>query len=145
MQWSDELIGRHSAPRVHHIDRCALQQFSCAVGLTYPPYCDTESARQAGYPDVIAPPTFPFTLAANAIPGIDMPAAGIIHGEQDFEYGAPIVAGDHISVVSSIHALKRRAKIVFLTIRTVGTNQRDEQAFVSQSLLLINASTQEVE
>ncbi|WP_158246183.1 MaoC family dehydratase N-terminal domain-containing protein [Sulfobacillus sp. hq2] len=144
MPWTDDLIGRQSPQTHHHIDRCTIQQFARALRLTYAPYFDPEAARQMGYSDVIAPPTFPFTLTAAPIEGLDLPPNGIIHGEQQFAYGAPITAGDDITVTSMVQGIKRRANMVFLTIRTQGINQQGKMAFTAESLFIITVSSQEV-
>ncbi len=137
MQWTEELIGKISTPRLHLIDRAHLQQFAEAAHLNYPPYRDTGAAQKAGYADVLAAPTFAFTLTSGPIEGLELPGAGIIHGEQSFDYGVPIVAGDQISVSSTVVELKRRGPRIFLTLSTEGRNQHNEEVFRSTSLLIV--------
>lgn len=138
MEWSNDLIGRCSAPKTHHIHRGALEQFARALELHYLPYFDPEAAKSAGFRDVIAPPTFAITLTANEIPGLELPGAGIIHGEQQFSYHEPITAGDEIQVVQCIEKLKARGAAVFLTLKTAGRNTQGDEVFVSRSLLIVN-------
>ncbi|WP_053958930.1 FAS1-like dehydratase domain-containing protein [Sulfobacillus thermosulfidooxidans] len=137
MKWTEDLIGRCSSPKTYHIDREMLKQFSQSLELTYPPYFDKEAAQSEGYRDIIAPPTFAFTLTAGEIPGFELPAAGIIHGEQQFEYALPLTAGDEIQVVACVDNLKKRGSTVFLTLKTVAHNLLGDMVFVSRSLFII--------
>ncbi|OLZ08865.1 FAS1-like dehydratase domain-containing protein [Sulfobacillus thermosulfidooxidans] len=137
MEWTEDLIGRCSSPKMYHIDRDTLKQFSRSLELTYPPYFDPEAARSEGYHDIIAPPTFAFTLTAGDIPGLELPDAGIIHGEQQFEYALPLTAGDEVHVVACIDNLKKRGSTVFLTLKTIAHNSQNEMVFVSRSLFII--------
>ncbi len=138
MSWSNDLIGRCSLPKTHHIQHSVLEQFARALDLSYPPYFDSQAAKAAGYRDIIAPPTFAVTLKADPIPGLDFPKAGIIHGEQQFTFNMPITAGDEILVVQCVESLKQRGSTIFLSIKTTGSNPFGDEIFISRSLLIIN-------
>jgi acyl dehydratase len=100
------------------VGREHIRQFARAIGDPNPLYHDLAAARTAGYPDLVAPPTF---LVA-AIPGelglpIGDPDFGmdfslIVHGEQRFTLPRPVVAGDELTAVTTITGL-----------RTVATNE----------------------
>ena len=138
MQWSTDLIGQCSVPKTHHIQRGVVEQFARALDLTYPLYFDSEAAKSAGFQNVIAPPTFAFTLTADAIPGLDLPEAGIIHGEQEITSYHPITAGDEIQVIQCVENVKERGSAVFLTLKTTGNNRHGEVMFMSRSVLIVN-------
>lgn len=53
-------IGHELPPSVLPIERSRLQFFAKAIGETDPVYTDAAAARDAGYPDLPAPPTFLF-------------------------------------------------------------------------------------
>lgn len=119
MSLDHAFIGRsHAFDTPFLVGREHIRQFARAVGETSPLCYDLEAAKEAGYPDLLAPPTF---LAA-AIPGrlgvpVEDPALGldyslIVHGDQQFSLRRPVVAGDELVVVGTIS-----------NIRTVGRNE----------------------
>lgn len=94
------------------VGREHIRQFARSIGDSNPHYNDLEAAKTAGYPDLLAPPTF---LAA-AIPGrLGVPTADpalgldyslIVHGEQRFTLLRPIVAGDELVAVGTISSIR---------------------------------------
>jgi acyl dehydratase len=105
------LIGRESEPVVHEVERGAIRRFAEAIGDPNPIYVEDEAARQAGHPTVVAPPTFPFVLTVNERfrHSLDLGTRSLLHGEQQFDYGRPIVAGDRITVRSRVADVQERA------------------------------------
>lgn len=73
-----------------------------------------EAARAAGYPDLLAPPSFPFTIEMAAdeerrrlglatlpeLIGCDM--RHLLHGSEQNLYARPIFAGDEVELVSRV-------------------------------------------
>ncbi len=98
------LIGRESEPVVHEVEKGAIRRFAEALGDPNPIYTDEGAARAAGFPALVAPPTFPVVLTANERfrHSLHLGTRSILHGEQGFEYVRPIVAGDKITVVSKV-------------------------------------------
>ena len=57
------LVGRSYPPSaVYEVGRAKIAEFARAIGEDSPLHRDAEAARAAGYPDVIAPPTFAIAL-----------------------------------------------------------------------------------
>lgn len=86
------------------VDRSQLRLFAKAIGLADPVFHDAVAAREAGYRDVVAPPTFLFGLNLAArnepIPALEVlggELARALHGTQGFTYHAPVCAGDTIT------------------------------------------------
>ena len=111
-----------SAP--YEVSRVKIAEFATAVGETSP-YCfDAEAARAAGYPDVIAPPTFAIVVSTQANRRvIDDPELGVnytmvVHGEQTFEHSRPLHAGDVVVAKTTIEQIKPMRKHTSLTTRT---------------------------
>jgi acyl dehydratase len=106
------------------VSRVKIAEFAEAIGDPNPAYRDRAAARQAGYPDVIAPPTFgvvvalPASIAAaqDAIPGTGSPI--VVHVEQRFEYARPIWAGDVLHVESAVTSIREMRRSVVVTTRT---------------------------
>ena len=104
--------GRYSATTVHHVAREAVSEFARAVGATSPAHHDPQAARDAGFADVVAPPTFPivFLLATQeqilANPELGFDYSRVVHREQQFTHHRPIHAGDRLSVTMSLTSIE---------------------------------------
>ncbi len=105
------LIGRESEPVVPEVEKGAIRRFVEAIGDPNPIYADEEAARAAGFPGLVAPPTFPAALAANERfrHGLDLGTRVLLHSEQQIEYGRALVAGDRITVKSRVADVQERA------------------------------------
>lgn len=139
LQVDAERIGERADPLATEIEKGAIRQFALALGETDPVYFDEDTARQAGYRSLPAPPTFPAALPSNPVPGLKLPPAGLIHGEQEFVYGAPICAGDIIRVSAWLEDVKvRRGTMNIVTIAREGINQENAMVFQARSVLIAN-------
>ncbi|MGA0599339.1 MaoC family dehydratase N-terminal domain-containing protein [Caulobacter sp. KR2-114] len=104
-------IGVVSEPRVVLVERGLLRFFAKATGETNPIYFDVEAARSAGHPDILAPPTYVFSLQLSApakagdvfdpVGGLGVDMARVLHGEEAFAYHHPIHAGDQLELVTT--------------------------------------------
>src|SRR5690606_35234502 len=118
-------VGRQLPPTApYQVGREKIREFAAAIGAEDPAYVDPEAARALGYPDVIAPPTFPIVVTAAATQQlIDDPAFGldfsrVVHGDQRFRYTRPVVAGDELVCVNTVEEIVERGGHEFLTTRT---------------------------
>ncbi len=113
MALNRDFIGRaYSSPTPYEVSRLKIKEFAAAIGDANPIYRDTEAAKAAGHPDVVAPPTFPIVFAlSGAGEGLNDPAFGldwamVVHGEQRFTYDRPIYAGDKLLCTSTISEIR---------------------------------------
>lgn len=101
-----------------------IAAFADAVGSDDPVHHDREQARAAGYPDVIAPPTFAVTLAQRCDGAyVQDPEAGIdysrvVHGEQQFVHHRPITAGDELVGELTVDSIRSAGGHFMVTTRT---------------------------
>lgn len=94
------------------VGREKVREFARAVGSTDPLSLDPEAAQAAGFPDVVAPPTFAVVvqdrtlaqLLADERGGIDL--SRVVHGEQRFVLARPIVAGDLLTARMTVTGVK---------------------------------------
>ena len=117
------------ATQPYEVSRVKIAEFADAIGEPSPLCRDRAAAQAAGYPDVIAPPTFAIVVgAANSArvthdPGLGVNYAMIVHGEQSFSYARPIGAGDVLVSQSTIESIRPVGSMTTLTtvtqIRTV--------------------------
>jgi acyl dehydratase len=93
------------------VDTDKVIEFAGAVGEDNPILLDPEAAKQQGFPNVLAPPTFTVTQIFQ-VPreererrlGADLDYARVLHGEQEFIYERLPVAGE------TLHGTMRIAK-----------------------------------
>lgn len=142
-----QLIGTTSAATTVEVEKGAIRRFAQALGDTNPLYWDEAAAQAAGFRSLVAPPTFPVTLGRNPIPGLTLPSAGMIHGEQEFQYGEPIVAGDVITITTTLADVKSRSgsrgHMTILTFKTEGVNQAAKPVFISRAVVIVTEAVAE--
>jgi acyl dehydratase len=120
-----DFIGRTFPPSApYEISRVKVAEFADAIGDRNPLYRDRAAAVEAGYPDVIAPPTFPIviTLASSgqamADPDLNLNYAMVVHGEQRFSYERPLHAGDVVTSQVTISDIKSVGRNSVMTTTT---------------------------
>jgi acyl dehydratase len=137
------LIGRESDPVVHEVEKNAIRRFAEALGDPNPIYSDEEAARAAGHAGLVAPPTFPAVLAANERfrHSLDLGTRSLLHGEQQFEYGRAIVAGDRVTVKSRVADVQEKAgpsgPMDVIVIEDEGRGADGELVFRSREMLIL--------
>ena len=127
-------IGHELPASVLPIERTRLQFFAKAIGETDPVYTDAAAARDAGYPDLPAPPTFLFAAeldsgaSSRMLDDLQIPLSKLLHGEQSFSYHRAACVGDTVTVRSTISDIydKKNGALEFVVKTSRATNQRDE-------------------
>ena len=120
-----DLSGR-DFPAVEHylVTAPAIREFAAAIGEDDARCHDSAAARAAGYPDLVAPPTFGIVpafaalgaLFADATTGIAL--SHILHTEQRFTHARPIVAGDVLRVDFRVESVRSRGGTDVIAART---------------------------
>ena len=104
MAVNENIVGKQYPPLPPYlVGREKVREFASATLSEAPLQHDVEAARNAGFSDVVAPPTFPVVLQerlmqvllADPESGIDY--SRIVHGDQRFDYVRPVVAGDELT------------------------------------------------
>jgi acyl dehydratase len=137
------LIGRESEPVLHEVEKGAVRRFAEALGDPNPIYVDETAARAAGHPGLVAPPTFPVVLTSNERfrHSLDLGTRSILHGEQQFEYVRPILAGDRIVVRSKVADVLERAgasgPMDVIVIEDEGRDEQGELVFKTRAMLIL--------
>jgi acyl dehydratase len=119
-----ELVGRSYPPSaVYEVGRAKIAEFATAIGDDSPVYRDTEAARAAGHPDVVAPPTFAIVVTMDAAgvvladPEVGLDFSRVVHGDQKFVHHRPIRAGDRLVSTATIDGARSVAGNDLLTTR----------------------------
>jgi acyl dehydratase len=59
-------------------------------------------------------------------PEVAINFAAMVHGGQDFVWGAPVVAGDEITTTATVKDISERGGMGFYVFESVSENQRGE-------------------
>jgi acyl dehydratase len=125
-----DYAGRTYPPsQPYEVSRVKIAEFADAVGEPSALCRDRAAAQAAGYPDVIAPPTFAIVISSasgaeiTSDPGLGVNYAMIVHGEQSFTHARPLHAGDVVVAQSTIESIRQVRNLTTLStvtqIRTV--------------------------
>jgi acyl dehydratase len=83
------------------VERGKVREFALAVGEDNPIFFDVDAARQQGFPDIAAPPTFTVTQIwqvprerRETVLGTNLDYERVLHGEQEFLFKRLPVAGE---------------------------------------------------
>ena len=98
------LLGKEVALGTFAVTAEDIRAFAEAVGDLNPLYFDAESARQAGYPDVIAPPMFCMQMrGGHLLPEVPLePGLVGLHAGQELEFYDEIYAGQTYSATARV-------------------------------------------
>lgn len=138
-------VGRTFPPsEPYQVAREKIREFATAIGAGDAAYHDPEAARVLGYPDVIAPPTFPMVAAAtfhrlrdDAELGLDY--SRVVHGDQQFSYTRPVVAGDELVTAVTVEDITERGGHEFLSVRAELTTVAGESVVTLWTRLVVRA------
>ena len=141
MALNPDFVGRTYPPvGTYQVGREKIREFATAIGDSNPLVHDVEAASAAGYADVIAPPTFAFALAFQAMisvvsdPELGLDYSRVVHGEEKFIYARPIVAGDELVVATVIDTIRAAAGNDMITVRSDIATVAGEHVVTTYSL-----------
>jgi acyl dehydratase len=143
MAINPDFVGRTFPPgEPYEISREKVREFASAIGDPNPVYRIQAAAREAGFPDVIAPPTFAIVISmasssqALTDPELNLNYAMVVHGEQRFEYSRPLRAGDVVTAQSTISSIRAVGKLSMMTTTTTITTVEGEHVCTAHSTLV---------
>lgn len=137
-----DLVGRAAPPKTYDVERGHVAQFCAALGLDDAIYLDDAAAHAAGYPAIVAPPTFAAALRPNdPREGAPIDWTKLLHAEQELRFVRPVFVGDRLTVVATIEAATvkagRSGVMDLLTVRTDATDADGSPVFTSRSTTAI--------
>jgi acyl dehydratase len=143
MPLDQSFIGRSYPPtEPYAVGREKIREFARAIGATDAAHHDPAAARALGYPDVVAPPTFPVIVTMGSSkqfiedPALGLDYSRVVHGDQKFAYVRPVVAGDSLVCVNTIEEITSRGGHDFLTTRTDVVTEAGEPVLTAWSKLV---------
>src|SRR5215469_6245736 len=143
MAINPEFAGKTFPPtEPYQVSREKLREFADAIGDTNPVYRSPAAAQEAGYPDVIAPPTFPIVISvassarALADPGLNLNYAMVVHGEQRFTYTRPLFAGEIVTAEVTISNIRQVGRNSLITTTTKIATADGEHVCTAEATLV---------
>jgi acyl dehydratase len=139
-----ELQGREFPPTEPYlVGREKVREFASAVFSTSTINFDPEAAIAAGYPDVVAPPTFAVVVQERTLaqllsaPDAGIDFARVVHGDQRFSYSRPIVAGDELTARLTVSSVKSLGAHSMVTADSVITDSTGAHVVTAISTLVV--------
>jgi acyl dehydratase len=138
-----EFAGRTFPPgEPYEVSRVKIAEFASAIGEPSPLCRDREAAVKAGYPDVIAPPTFATVITMASIkaiqddPGLGLDYSMVVHGEQNFTHARPLHAGDVVVATSTIESIRAVGAMSMMTTVTDISTVDGEHVCTARAVLV---------
>jgi acyl dehydratase len=120
-----DYVGRVFGPGApYEVSRVKIAEFADAIGEHSPLCRDREAAVKAGYPDVIAPPTFAIIISVASTqviqqdPGLGLDFSMVVHGEQSFTHARPLHAGDVVAATTTVESIRALGGMSMMTTVT---------------------------
>lgn len=141
------MVGKTFPSYSYEVSREKINELVWAIGEPNPLYRDSEAAKAQGYRDIVAPPTF-ITLAGywtgamyEVLQEIGVDRSRILHGEEEYEYGAEIHPDDILTGQSKLLSVEEKngklGPMELVRVETIYTNQRSEQVIRVTSLIVV--------
>jgi acyl dehydratase len=138
-----DYVGRVFGPgEPYEVSRVKIADFADAIGEPSALCRDREAAIKAGYPDVIAPPTFVIALSmasagqVNEDPGLGLDYSMVVHGEQSFQHARPLRAGDVVVATTTVESIRALGAMSMMTTSTDVSTVDGEHVCTAKSTLV---------
>ena len=136
------MVGKATKPHKVEVEKSQIRRFATAIGETNSIHLDEKAAKAAGYPSLVAPPTFPSALDAvdDLLEEVGIDLRATMHAEEEYEHFRPICAGDEISVVHRVADVYEKhapnGRLLFLVLETRCTDSRGRQVCKGRRVLV---------
>lgn len=134
-------VGQSSGPVRNVVGRDAVRLFAEAIADPSPLYRDEEAAERSRYGRLLAPPTFPRTFDYGRVEGLELPPAGLIHGEFRISYERPLLVGDEVfcrmQLKDSYDKEGRGGLLGFLLFERTGEDPEGNLVFTTNDTVVV--------
>ena len=140
-----KFIGYEVPPTLWDVEKGRIRFFAEVIGTADPIYLDDAAAKAAGYRNVVAPPTFIFGAESDSgvlmklLDTLKIDLREVLHGEQRFDYHAPVCAGDTLRFQTRVADIydKKGGALEFVVNDTKVTNQLGEHVADLHSVIVV--------
>jgi acyl dehydratase len=140
-------------PTIHYrVDASKIRELALAIGDDNPIFHDKAAAQAAGYPDIVAPLTFPtlFRFWGGSAVGAETRSLlrqmganelRILHGEEEYEYFRLIHPGDEITGELEILSIERKegssGPMDMVKTKATYRNPRGEVVVIARATMVV--------
>ena len=147
MTLNHALKGKEYQPVSFSVERDHVLRFADAIGEDRAIYRDRQAARDAGYSEQVAPPTFVTTMqimtsgqvVVDQELGLDYSL--VVHGEQEYEWRRPLLVGDRLTAVPRIADIYAKGPHEYLVIEAEITDAATGEPVVLSRTTLLSRGT----
>ena len=143
MALNPEYVGRVFGPgEPYEVSRVKIADFADAIGETSELCRDKSAALRAGYPDVIASPTFAIVLSMASADvvyhdaGLGLDFSMVVHGDQSFTYSRPLHVGDVVLAITTVESIKALGATSMLVTSTDISTTDGEHVCTAKAMLV---------
>ena len=137
----ERFVGLRSEPIRNLVERGAVRRFAEAIADPSPLYVDEEDAARSRYGRLLAPPTFPRTFDYGRIEDLELPPAGLIHGEFRITYERPLLVDEEVlcrmELKDSYDKQGRGGLLGFLVFERIGESPEGERVFTANDVVVV--------
>ena len=123
------------------VERGAVRRFAGAIADPSPLCVDEGAAARSRYGRIVAPPTFRRTFNYVRIEGLELPPAGLIHGEFRIAYERPLLVDEELlcrmELKASYDKQSRRGLLGLLAFERTGEGLQGESVFTANASVVI--------
>lgn len=142
MPLNQALKGKEYQEITFTVERERVVQFADAIDEGDLRFRDPHAAREAGYGEQVAPPTFATVMQMMTggqvvlDPELGLNYALVVHGAQEYEYNRPIVVGDELRATPRIADIYAKGPHEYVVIEAQIKDRTGELVVVTRSTLL---------
>lgn len=144
MATPEDKKGYTFAPYSGKVEAGKIRELALAIGDENPIYTDEVKAKEEGFEAIPILPSFMEVIDMWAGPSfedlmdqLEIDMKKLLHGEQEYEYFAPVYAGDTIHAETKVTDVKaKRNGMAIYTLETVYRNQNDEKVMTARQVLV---------
>ena len=142
MGLNQDLKGKEYQPVEFRVERDHVLRFADAIGEDNPVFRDPAAAREKGFQEELAPPTFVTTMQIMTSGQVVLDQelglnyALVVHGEQEYEYTRPVMVGEVLRATPRIADIYSRGPNEYLVIESDIRDSAGETVVVARTTLL---------
>jgi len=144
MPLNPEIQGKqYPTTQPYLVGREKVREFARAVFAEDSVNFDIAAAQAAGFPDIVAPPTFAVVIQEQTLhqllddPDANIDFARVVHGDQRFTFSRPIVAGDELTATLTVSSVKQLGGHSMVTADTTIHDTQGAHVVTAVSTLVV--------
>src|SRR2546421_6877939 len=142
MPLNQDLKGKEYQPVEFTVERDHVARFDDAIGEDNPLFRDSSAAKEEGYDEQLAPPTFVTAMQIRTSgqvvldQDLGLDYSRVVHGEQEYEYRRPVKVGETLTATPRIAGMYSKGPNEYLVIEAEIRDAGGQTVVIARSTLL---------